>query len=194
MKRSPLTRKTPLVRKTPLQSRSTLKRASLKATGPKKRKTLEQKTKPELIKEADKWYSRYVRLRDSDKLPDGSWAGLCIDGCGKLVPVMSADGRWLAGSNIGHYVGRASKNLRFDDFNCNLQAAWCNAWRDKISMLNGYRKGLDMKYGTGTATRLKREGNKDRKLSKDELLEIIADSKEYIAYALKNPDKYTIIG
>lgn len=184
--KTPLRRKTPLTRKTPLRGGKPMKRASMKAPAPKKRKTLDQKNTRELIKEADKWYSRYVRLRDSEQQTDGSWAGDCIDMCGRLIPVLSADGKWQAGSNIGHFVGRAHMALRFDDINCNLQGAFCNAWRDKISMIQGYSKGLDLKYGTGTARRLKRQAAETRKLTKAELLEIISDSKTYIDFTLKN--------
>lgn len=148
----------------------------------KKRRPLDKKTKPELIKEADKWFSRCVRLRDSDIQADGSWAGVCIDGCNKLIGVLSPEGKWCAGSNIGHFVGRGAMITRYDDENCNLQGAYCNAWRDKISMLEGYAKGLDMKYGDGTASKLKKLGKQECKLTREELLEIIHDSKAQVDF------------
>ncbi len=95
--------------------------------------------------------------------------------------MVDAEGRWNASAQNGHYVGRANHELRFNDENCNLQCAHCNAWLDKLTMLKGYRDGIELKYGDGTAERLegaeKRYGSK-----KDELLEIIADSKAQIKF------------
>lgn len=155
---------------------------------PKKRKPyrkLEQKTKPELIKEADTWFSRYVRLRDS-VYRDGAWVGTCIT-CPRKMTTVDANGRWYAGANLGHYVSRGRMALRFDEENCNLQCAHCNAWRDKVSMLDAYKKALDMKYGAGTARRLKRVGRGTKSFTKSELLEIIQDSKTQIDWYLTHP-------
>lgn len=152
------------------------------------RRTLEQKTSQELIREADKWFSKYVRLRDA-WYEDGAWVGECIT-CPRKLIVMDANERWNAGANLGHYITRGHRGLRYDEFNCNLQCAHCNAWRDKVSMIEAYKEALDFKYGKGVAARLKRESHLITKLTKPDLLQIISDCKEYIRHALTYPENY----
>ena len=117
------------------------KTTPLKATTKKRPK----QTIPELTKKADKAFSRYVRLRDS--VYDGEkWVGTCIT-CTREMIVMQED-KWRAGANLGHFIGRGCKELRYDEYNTNLQCAHCNAWRDKEDMLQAYRKGIKEKYKT----------------------------------------------
>lgn len=149
---------------------------------PKKRKTLDQKNFRELVKEADKWFSRYVRLRDCE-LIEGEWLGQCIT-CDRRLTVVDREGHWNAGSNLGHFVGRSAMSTRFSEENCNLQCAHCNAWLDKETMITAYRKALKLKYGDNVPGRLVREGKQLVKLTKADLLEIIHDSKVQIDYYL----------
>lgn len=161
-------------------------KAKLPLGKPKKR-GLEHKTAQQLIKDADMWFSRYVRLRDSEF--DGSgWKTECIDGCGRSGYVHS-NGRWIKGFDNGHFISRGVFSLRYDELNCSAQNSHCNAWRDKEDMLEGYRNGLDMKYGSGTAQELKRLSkipDAYKRPTKPELLQIIADCKEYIRYTLEH--------
>jgi len=93
------------------------------------RKALDRiKTKAQRMKEAQAAFNRFIRLRD-DGLP-------CIS-CGRMH-----GGQVQA----GHYrTTKAAPELRFDEFNVNLQCAPCN------NHLSGniveYRKGLLQKYG-----------------------------------------------
>lgn len=135
-----------------------------------------------MVKEADTLFSWAIRLRDSYLL-DGAWQGQCIT-CGKTILVRDANGRWKHTSNIGHFISRGDFNLRYDEENCNLQCAHCNAWRDKESMLEAYRNALDDKYGIGTAQKLKlqHQNNARNSLSREELNQIINDSKSELAW------------
>lgn len=178
MKRSPLTRKTPLRRKTALKAYTKVKKPKLESL-------------PSLVKKADTAFSRYVRLRDSEYV-EGEWLGVCIT-CPRRLVIVDREGRWNAGANLGHFVGRAAKSLRWDELNCNMQCAHCNAWRDKESMITAYRKALDDKYGAGTARKLVREGKVTHKPTREELHQVIEDSKTYVAYMLQNTDKYSIV-
>lgn len=147
-----------------------------------------KQTKPtisKLRKDADTWFSKYIRLRDS-YYEDGAWVGECITS-GKKILVIDANGKWKHSANLGHFVGRGCMKLRYDDFNCNLQSAYDNAWRDKESMITAYRKALDVKYGDGTARRLVREGKTDTPLKREFLEQVIADSKEYVEWTLAHP-------
>lgn len=94
-------------------------------------------------------------------------------------------GKWQKTSNNGHYIGRANYELRYDDMNCNLQCPHCNAWRDKISMLDAYTKALEDKYGTGTAKSLKKRPMRTT-MAKTELQQVIHDCQEAIRFLLAN--------
>ena len=141
------------------------------------------KTIRQLIKKADFWFSRRIRLRDSERVGN-DWVGQCID-CGRKVVVMK-DGHWTTSANAGHYVSRGHFILRYDEENVNLQSSTCNLFKDKITMIDGYRNGLDMKYGTGTGRRLSKIGTALHKFTCEELEEIIADSRTEVAFYLKN--------
>lgn len=158
------------------------------------RKKLADKTAQQLIPEADKWFSKYIRLRDASKQPDGSWVGECIDECGRTLTVIDADGKWKSEANNGHYVTRGVYSLRFDEYNCHLQAAWCNAWRDKQDMIEGYEKGLALKCGDDmvkTLKQLSKAPEAYKRPTKPELLQIIEDSKTYIKYTLDHETSNT---
>lgn len=60
----------------------------------------------------DRWFSLYIRLRDSD----ANGFGRCIS-CGKLVHYKEAD--------CGHFINRQHMNTRYDERNCNLQCRSC---------------------------------------------------------------------
>lgn len=170
-----------------------MKRSAFKAK-PKKRKSpkkLEQKTAQQLVPEADKWFSRYVRLRDSS-YTGSDWVGYCIT-CSRPLTVIDSDGKWKATAQNGHFITRGTHTLRFNEFNCNLQCAHCNAWMDKEEMLERYRNALDLKYGSDIKDELKRLSKLPeafRRASKPELLQLIKDSKTYIEHALNNPQNY----
>ena len=157
----------------------------LKKKTRKPRKTLEQKTTQELVKVADEWFSKSIRLRDSDFSGDG-WYGVCVScSYNRKVAYIDETGklRFCAGWDAGHYVKRGEKVVRFNDENVNLQCKFhCN------KMLSGnvekYRLALMDKYGAevpDTLTQLARD-TQYYKFSKPELLEIVHDSKESIAF------------
>lgn len=165
--------RTPLKRKTPLK-KTTKKRAKL--------------TIPVLTKNADTVFSHYIRLRDS-AFDGDRWSGECIT-CNKTLVVY--DGKWNKGTNVGHFIGRGTKELRYDEFNCNLQCAHCNAWADKEWMQEQYRKGIREKYGADTLKELKQRATITRTNSREELEQVIADSKTEVAHMLDNPDMYRL--
>ena len=175
---------------TPLQK---LKLSQIKQPKPKVKSKPKLVPLPTLMKRADAAFSRYIRLRDSEYVPSKqAFIGECITS-GKKLEVCRWDGkqwRWNVGANVGHYVTRGHKGLRFDERNCNLQSAYDNAWRDKVSMLRAYAKALDFKYGDGTAEELELIGREAYKLTRGELEQIIADSKEYVTFTLAHPRGY----
>lgn len=168
-------KKTPLVRKPKTR---------------KPRRTLEQKTAQQLVKEADTYFSWYIRLRDSH-LKDGVWTGTCIT-CSKSGPVAymdetSAKGRktgairYVTGWDAGHFVSRGHKVVRFNEQNVNLQCAFrCNKMNS--GEYEKYRLALKDKYGDDVPEELENLARSTTfyKFSKPELLQIIADAKEQI--------------
>lgn len=197
MKRTPLKQKTPLKRKTPLVAKKGLQaKTSLKAKKPglksrslstktsKPRKSLEEKSSAQLIKEADKYFSRRIRLRDSQRV-NNEYIGTCIT-CSKTGTVAYWDEegklRFVLGWDNGHFIGRGTKILRFNEQNCNLQCSFrCNKMRSGEH--EKYKGALDDKYGKGTYRGLEKIAAQypTYKLKKDELLEIIYESKAEVA-------------
>lgn len=176
-------KKTALKRKTSLKG--SIKPSTVSKPKKRSRVPLEKKPIPYLIREADKQFSRYIRLRDSER-KDEKWIGVCIT-CNKKIVVLDS-GKWAVGLQNGHFIGRGNRFLRYDERNCNGQCAHCNAWRDKSDMLEAYEKGLDAKYGAGTAHQLKQEAklNYTYKVKREELLNIISDSKTQVEYILNH--------
>lgn len=169
--------------KKPLQSKSLLLAKVRKRKPPRKP---EQKTAAQLIPLADEWFSRYIRIRDASFV-DGQWVGTCIT-CPRRLVVINAEGKWNASAQHGHLIGRGTFSLRYDEENGNMQCAHCNAWLDKDEMISRYRGAVDDKYGIGTYKRLKaasRLPDALKRPTKPELLQIIADSKQQIAWYLK---------
>ena len=80
----------------------------------------------------DRWFSLYIRLRDSD----ANGYGRCIS-CGKVVHYTDAD--------CGHFINRSHMNTRYDERNCNLQCRACNRFDEGNNI--GYTRGLIAKYG-----------------------------------------------
>ena len=180
--------------KTPLRAKKPLKaKTAIKVTKkPKKRLKLEEKTAQQMWKDVDKLWSRYIRLRDS-QYKDGVWQGNCIT-CDKSLLVRDADGKWGRGAENGHYITRGIFSLTFNEYNCNLQCSRCNAWLDKDEMIMRYRKALDDKYGKGTQAELKALSllpDARKRPPKAELLQIMADCKEYITHCENNPEHYS---
>lgn len=147
-----------------------------------KRETLQNKTRRELEKLADKYFSKAIRLRDSEEHSDGVWRGVCIT-CNKPQEVYF-NGKWSKGVNAGHFIGRSNKFLRYDSENVNLQCVFCNKWRSGEH--DKYRENLPLKYGDKVINRLEKDARDNRtySISKDEYLDVIETSKEEIKFYL----------
>lgn len=122
-----------------------------------KRRKEEAKKIPELIKEAQREFNRYIRLRDAGKL--------CIC-CGAPLGDRAVGGLFDA----GHYrsVGSAS-HLRFDEDNCHGQRKVCNRYGAGRAV--DYRIGLIARIGLERVLALE-SNNRPRKWTREELIEI----------------------
>ena len=95
------------------------------------------KTISKLKKELDKWFSLYVRLRDST--PEGL-VQCCT--CGKVS-------HYTDRMQNGHFQSRRFQATRFNEINCQVQCVKCNIYEQGEQ----YRFSIyiDAKYGEGTA-------------------------------------------
>lgn len=108
---------------------------------------------------ADNWFSKFIRMRDADE----NGYIRCI-ACCRIVFWKNAD--------CGHFAKRQHKALRFNEQNCNAQCKPCN-WAEQGNDIE-YAKGLDKKYGPGTADKLRAMQKGTLHLGKFEL-KVIAD-------------------
>ena len=110
------------------------------------------KTISKLKKELDKWFSLYIRLREST--PEGI-VSCCT--CGKL-------GHYKVGMQNGHFQSRRHHSTRWNEKNCSVQCIACNCF----SQGEQYKMSIyiDNKYGKGTAESLEMEARKIVKMSR----------------------------
>jgi len=98
------------------------------------------KSKSELLREADRLFSLFIRNRDCDK--NGNAACVC---CGKIYNIIENN---LQGERVIqnlHFVKREVYSLRFDEYNCNAGCCYCNQdmnLNPKGKAYNQYRQKL----------------------------------------------------
>ena len=130
------------------------------------------KSRKGLIAEADKWFSRYIRIRDTDAYG----VGRCID-CGKPVTAVYAD--------CGHFYSRRHLAVRWDEDNAHIQAKGCNYRMGEPEKNDGYRKRLIAKIGQERFDRLTIKKNNIAKFGNYELELIAAVYKEKTNFLLE---------
>ena len=77
----------------------------------------------------DKWFSAYIRLRDTNEHGQGR----CIT-CQKMKPFEDLD--------CGHWQTRNNISTRFDPHNANAQCRNCNSFKGGESLMHGVQIGL----------------------------------------------------
>jgi len=127
------------------------------ATKPKKPR---QKSRSTLIRELDKVFSLFIRLRDSK--PYGFRYCKCIS-CGQIKPFEDFD--------AGHYYSRTKYSVRWNENNVHGECRFCN--RFSADHLIGYREHLITKIGTQAFELLRVQANQTSKLSDWELEQLI---------------------
>lgn len=132
-----------------------------------------KQTKPTISKlkrEADFWFSRYVRYRDGKKI-NGEWYSQCITS-GEWLPFKKAQ--------AGHFMSRRYNSTRYEEENVNAQS-----YRDNV-LFNGeqykYSVAVDLKYGAGTAKKLAKLAKIPRQFTIQELERIINDCKTEVEW------------
>lgn len=118
-----------------------------------------------LTKKADKIFSEYIRTRDNLKTSGTLEKGVCIT-C------------WETSHSIQcwHFITRARKSVRWNEYNANGQCPWCNCWwwwRQYEHWL-----AIDNKYWLWTAETILKISNSDFKLTREYLESIIKEFSE----------------
>ena len=123
-----------------------------------------------LKKELDKWFSLYIRLRDSEN-------GLiqCFT-CGTVK-------NYKSGMQNGHFQSRSHLATRFCEINCQPQCVGCNMFKQGEQYK--FALALDAKYGEGTAEELQYKARQTIKLSRIDYEEKIS----YYKSAVENLKK-----
>ena len=115
---------------------------------------------PDLVKEAQTAFNKWIRARD-EKEP-------CIS-CGAPPPDLS---QLHAGRDAGHYRSTgAAAHLRFHEDNCHAQCVKCNQW--KAGNAVDYRLGLVARLGLERVEAIE-ANNVPHKWERDELIAIRA--------------------
>jgi len=103
------------------------------------------------MKTADKYFSIYIRIRDSD---ENGIVRCCT--CGKSV-------HWKQAHNC-HFIDRRHETLRFSEINCNAGCFKCNCLKD--GNLKEYEKFLKSKHGDSIVDELNQAKHKSIKVGK----------------------------
>jgi hypothetical protein len=118
------------------------------------------KTITKLKKELDKWFSLFVRLRESNN------DGVCqCFTCGKIDHYKRMQN--------GHFQSRRHNSTRWGEINCQVQCPACNVFR--YGEQYRFALNLDAKYGEGTAEELEFKARQITKFTR-------ADYEENITY------------
>ncbi len=131
----------------------------------------------EWLSDAQKWFNRYIRIRDKELD--------CISCSKTQQQVMKEDGWKVGGAwDCGHYLTRGARpELRFNEDNAHKQCKSCNGGSGRFSSKSAtvgkrYRKKLIKKIGLERVEYLECEANFElKKPTIDQLKEIIAKYK-----------------
>lgn len=128
------------------------------------------------IQAADKWFSKWIRLRDSDEN-------------GIATCVTSGKRAYWATMDCGHYVSRAKQSTRYDEMNCHAQSKMSNRFQGGHFVEHGNR--IDELHGPGTAEKLRQKGLQRCSRTTEDFLFIANTYKQRVAWiAQHEPNKF----
>ena len=125
----------------------------------------ELKTTSDWMKEAQKVFNQYIRLRDKHK------------------PCVSCDSKLGVKFDAGHYFSSVHKAVTFDEDNVHGQCVACNQY--KHGNLLNYQIGIEKRIGADRLLTLHEKAYQTRKYSVDELQQLIKTYKQKIKDAGK---------
>ena len=107
-----------------------------------------------LVKELDKWFSLFIRLRNVD-----AFGNVTCFTCGKYASYKS-------GMQCGHFQSRRHYSTRWDERNCEVQCIGCNMFNQGEQ--HKFAKNLNAKYGEGCADELEQKARTTVKLMRSD--------------------------
>ena len=149
------------------------KKRELTAKAKEKRAKIREKKASSVSKlrdTLDQVFSKYIRLRDTDKYGNG----YCID-CGERIEWKNVQ--------CGHFISRKMMATRWDEQNCQAQKDGCNMFQQGRQFEFGL--GLDNLYGPGTAEQILNRSREIKKWTSFGLKEMIQHYNEKVAELLK---------
>lgn len=178
MKQSRLNQNQPLKVKKPLKANKGLRQAAPLITTTTKSKPKKPKlpSVAKLKKEADKYHSLATRLRFAEQR-NGEWVAQC-------VTCTTPEWKPIKVLQCGHFMSRQFNSTRYSEENTAPQCYGCNIMQQGKQYAFGI--WVDGYYGIGTAQRLYEESKVPHQFTRDELLDIIADSKKVIDFYTNN--------
>jgi len=132
-----------------------------------KKKEKKQNSVPRLKKEADKWFSLYIRTRDALRTTWTITKWKCIT-CDKINEIKKMD--------CWHFISRGYTPVRWYQYNAHLQCKFCNwpkAWRQFEHWL-----AIDTLYWKGVSQEILEKSRVVEKLEQQYLLGIIETYKK----------------
>ncbi len=132
------------------------------------------KTISQLKKDADKFFSLATRYRFAEKQGNEWYAECCTCGVRKNIKELQC----------GHFMSRRFNSVRYNEMNTAPQCVACNMFRGGEQFK--FSQFIEDYYGVGTAKELQWAAPLAHKLTKEELNQIIQDSKEYIKDCVNN--------
>lgn len=176
--KTPLTSSVGLSTKSPLSKglHSSLKRKPIAKVSTASQRTKANKAKvksvSQLKKIADKYFSLATRYRFAE-LVGGEYVAQCFT-CTikewKPIKVLQC----------GHFMSRAHNSTRYSEENTAPQCYGCNVMQQGRQYAFGLE--IDGLYGEGTAQRLYKEAKTPLQFKREDLEEIIRESKEQVKY------------
>lgn len=94
------------------------------------------------INNADKWFSRFIRLKYSQESNGTLFVKCCT--CGAIRQPKNVD--------CGHYIKRQHKSTRYSELNCLPQCKPCNGYEQGNPEIMA--KEIDRIHGAGTSEKL----------------------------------------
>lgn len=129
------------------------------------------------MKEADKWFSEWIRLRDADE--DGYVT--CITS-GRRIKWRQAD--------CGHWISRAKMATRYDERNCHAQGKMANRFQGGHFLEHGL--AIERIHGAGTRAILEAKAMRECKMTTADFQFIANTYKERVAWQRQHePGKFT---
>jgi hypothetical protein len=122
--------------------------------------------KKKLVATLDRWFSKFIRLRDSDQ----NGYCRCIT-CGRFASWKNMD--------AGHFISREKMATRYDEMNVHAQCQQCNRFKSGNQYEHG--KSIDRMHGKGSADILSAKGGvRGCKLDSFYLQKLIEEYKEKV--------------